>query len=175
MPELLSAKSGVIPVAMITLLLGCGNSLAAKAELGLGIGRTIWIEDESVDDIIIDTIRFTGAYHVNSVLGLEVYGSITSWGSKTEGIDFDTSGNLVLCLPIARHFMPFGSIGAGVGVRGLEFLVNCAGGVRIRITDNLGIRIEYRTWSTYNRYDSEGVWYLDFLIGSASISISYLF
>ena len=169
------AGRGVAPVAAIILLLSCAKSpVAGTAEVGLGIGRAVWIEDESVDDIIIDTVRVMGGYHINRVLGLEAYASVTSWGTKTEGIDFDTSGNLMIRLPIGRRFLPFGSIGAGAAIRSLEFLVNCAMGAEIGITDNLGIRMEYRTWSTYNKYDSQGVWYLDFVIGSVSISISCL-
>ena len=170
-------------VSVTMLLLICGNSLAAtarslkpRAEVGLGVGKAVWLKDYRIEDTPIDTIRITGGYIIASVLELEAYAAVTSWGNSSEGIYFDTSGNIKLNLPVSQRFIPFASIGLGVELRSLFYLWNYAAGVRIGLTDRLGIRAEYRSWSVLDVYDIyHGISYTDFFSSSVSIGLAYLF
>jgi len=170
-------------VSVTVLLLMCGNSLAAnprshkpRAELGFGVGKAVWLKDYTIDDIPVDTIRITGGYIIANVLELEAYAAVTSWGNSSEGIYFDTSGNLKLNLPISQRFIPFASIGMGAELRDLVYLWNYAAGIRIGITDRLGIRTEYRSWSVLDVYDIyHSISYTDFFSSSVSIGLSYFF
>jgi len=58
-------------------------------------------------------------------------------------LDAIISGNFILSPPIISKAIPFGTIGLGICIHGVPFF-NFGGGIKIRLTDQLGIRTEYR-------------------------------
>jgi hypothetical protein len=74
------------------------------------------------------------------------------------------SGNLGLSFRIGRLNIPFATIGLGICMHGVS-IVNLGGGMmRMRPTDKVGIRMEYRYW----RCGEAGV-------GSIFVGMSYFF
>ena len=70
--------------------------------------------------------------------------------------DIAISGNFSLNLPVKTRFIPFATIGYGICIHFYRWL-NYGGGIKVRLTDKLGLRTEYRHFSIA---DESGDWIL---------------
>ena len=135
-------KQLISVVLTIVMMFVCGNSLAAKSsgyktfkgEISLIVGKYMdpW-EEFSFSGMVIAGIG------ISNVISLEA--SIVLLGS------FDTvaSANLGLNIPIRKRVIPFATVGLGKCIHGVAYM-NLGGGVKIRLKDKLGIRVECRRW-----------------------------
>ena len=73
--------------------------------------------------------------------------------SVIEPVDMVLSGNFILAPPTTYRFIPFATIGLGKCIHNVFFL-NYGGGIKIKLKENLGFRIEYRHFQSYDA--SEG-------------------
>jgi hypothetical protein len=134
-------KQLISVVLTIVMMFVCGNSLAAKSsgyktfnrEISLIAGLSMDPWDEfSVSGMVIAGI--------GNVISLEA--SIVFLGS----FDIVYSANLGLNIFTRKRVIPFVSVGLGRCKHRLPYL-NLGGGIKIGLTDKLGIRVECRGWS----------------------------
>ena len=134
-------KQLISAVLTIVMMFVCGNSLAAKSsgyktfkgEISLIAGLSIDPWDEfSVSGMVIAGI--------GNVISLEA--SIVFLGS----FDRVYSANLGLSIFNRKRVIPFVTVGLGRCKHRLPYM-NLGGGIKIGLTDKLGIRVECRGWS----------------------------
>ena len=132
-------KQLISVVLTIVMMFVCGNSLAAKSRGYKTFKREISLIAGLSEEQ--DGRRFSGMViaGIGNVISLEA--SIVLLGS------FDTvaSANLGLNIPIRKRVIPFATAGLGKCIHGVAYM-NIGGGVKIRLKDKLGIRVECRRW-----------------------------
>jgi len=137
-------KKVLIPMAVcLSIIFISGNSLAAKSsgyktfngEISLIAGLSVdpW-EEFSVSGMVIAGIG------IGNVISLEA--SIVFLGS----FDIVYSANLGLNIFTRKRVIPFVTVGLGRCKHRLPY-INLGGGIKIGLTDKLGIRVECRGWS----------------------------
>ena len=126
------------------LLYAEGEDRGQKIEVGLGLGTLL--EDTGCSSPIV-TLTNIGFYVVRDVIQIEA-----NVASECGEIIF--SGNVSFNFPTKQRVTPFGTIGLGTCQHPWLFL-NFGGGAKIRLTDRMGIRTEYRRWMA-PEYTSRG-------------------
>ena len=136
-------KQLISVVLTIVMMFVCGNSLAAKSsgyktfkgEISLIAGKSMdpW-EEFSFSGMVIAGIG------IGNVISLEA--SIVFLGS----FDIVYSANLGLNIFTRKRVIPFVTVGLGRCKHRLPY-INLGGGIKIGLTDKLGIRVECRGWS----------------------------
>ena len=134
-------KQLISAVLTIVMMFVCGNSLAAKSngyntfkgEISLitGLSMDPW------DEFLVSGMVIAG---IGNVISLE--GSIVFLGS----FDRVYSANLGLNIFARKRVIPFVTVGLGRCKHRLPY-INLGGGIKIGLTDKLGIRVECRGWS----------------------------
>jgi len=135
-------KQLISVVLTIVMMFVCGNSLAAKSsgyktfkgEISLIAGKYMdpW-EEFSFSGMVIAGIG------IGNVINLEA--SIVFLGS----FDIVYSANLGLNIFTRKRVIPFLTVGLGRCKHGVAYM-NLGGGIKIRLKDKLGIRVECRRW-----------------------------
>ncbi len=133
-------KQLISVVLTIVMIFVCGNSLAAessgdktfKGEISF-IAGLYTARGEDFSGMIIAGIG------ISNVITLEA--SIVILGS----FDMVYSANLGLNILTKKKVIPFATFGLGMCKDGLGYM-NLGGGIKIRLADELGIRVEGRGW-----------------------------
>jgi hypothetical protein len=134
-------KQLISVVLTIVMMFICGNSLAAKSsgyktfkgEISLIAGLYMF-RGEKFSSMVIAGIG------IANVISLEA--SIVFLGS----FDIVYSANLGLTIFNRKRVIPFVTVGLGRCKHRLPYM-NLGGGIKIGLTDKLGIRVECRGWS----------------------------
>lgn len=135
-------KQLISVVLTIVMMFVCGNSLAAKSngyntfkrEISLITGLSI----DPWDEFLVSGMVIAGI-GIGNVISLEA--SIVFLGS----FDIVYSANLGLSIFNRKRVIPFVTVGLGRCKHRLPYL-NLGGGIKIGLTDKLGVRVECRWW-----------------------------
>ncbi len=124
-----------------------------RVEVGFGLGSLL---TEGGCSIPVGTLTGVGYYVVPDLVELE--GNVASACG-----DMVFSGNVSFNIPTNQRVTPFGTIGLGIDNIAYPWL-NVGGGIKVRLTDKIGIRTEYRQWLT-----------TDAMVGSVSSGLYFSF
>jgi hypothetical protein len=132
-------KEQLISVILtVVMMFVCGNSLAAKSSGNKTFKGGI--------SLIVGLYTARGKEPSGMAIAgigneISLEASIVLLG----GFDAVASANLGLNIPIKKRVIPFATVGLGRCRHGLPYL-NLGGGIKIRLKDKLGIRVELRRW-----------------------------
>jgi len=129
-------KQLISVVLTIVMMFVCGNSLAANQKSCKPIKTEVSL-----------------LWAIPYLAGLISIGRYIAFNSvELEAIAFVAPGDVVLLgnfslnFPTNKRFIPFATIGYGVCIHGVGFF-NVGGGIKIRLTEKLGIRAQGVYWS----------------------------
>jgi hypothetical protein len=137
--EEMGKKQLISVVLTIVMMFVCGNSLAAKSSAN----KTFKGEMSFIAGLYLEPYQkiFSGMAIAGKGNVISLEAGIVLLGS----FDMVFSANLGFNIPFRKRVIPFATVGLGMCRHGLPYL-NLGGGIKIGLTDKLGIRVECRRW-----------------------------
>ena len=130
-------KQLTLVVLAIVMMFVCGNSLAAKSS----DNKTFKREMSFIAGL---NLKRGGGFSGMAIAGIGNVIGLEASVAFLDSFDIVASANLGLNIP-TRKSGAFATVGLGICSHGLPYL-NLGGGIKIRLKDKLGIRVECRRW-----------------------------